>query len=176
MTKREGNMSFTGSQFFSLIMSATESKWLRLSIVLLIWMIIMCEVLDWVKSCEAKYKERKNKKDDNNDDRMGDYYHHLDENHPKEHCFLYNSDFHTQDSTAMVATPAPCTVVQMILKQKQKRAPPWEILGVLSTSDLKQVNKAYRDLAMCVHPDKNSEEGATEAFQAVAHAYELMSQ
>jgi hypothetical protein len=91
----------------------------------------------------------------------------------------YSFDTHCRRlkaKSAVVATLAPCTVVQKILEQKQKQAPPWEILGVLRTSDFQQVKNAYRALSLCVHPDKNSEEGAAEAFQAVAHAYGLMSQ
>lgn len=49
-------------------------------------------------------------------------------------------------------------------------------LGVLRTSDSQQVGGAYRALFLCVHPDQNSEEGAAEAFKAVAHAYRLMTQ
>ena len=50
------------------------------------------------------------------------------------------------------------------------------MLGVLRTSDAQQVNRAYRALSLLVHPDKNKEEGAADAFQVVAHAYGLMTQ
>lgn len=91
----------------------------------------------------------------------------------------YSFDTHCRRlkaKTAVVATPVPCSIVQKILEQKQKQAHPWEILGVLCMSDAQQVKNAYRALSLCVHPDKNSEEGAAEAFQAVARAYGLMSQ
>jgi hypothetical protein len=78
--------------------------------------------------------------------------------------------------TAVVDTPVPCSVVQKILEQKKKQASPWEILGVLRTSDAQQINHAYRALSLLVHPDKPNEEGATEAFQVVAHAFRLMTQ
>jgi hypothetical protein len=78
--------------------------------------------------------------------------------------------------TAVVAAPAPCTVVQKILEQKKRQVSPWEILGVLRTSDPQQVNRAYRALSLRVHPDKNKDEGSAEAFKVVAHAYGLMTQ
>ena len=91
----------------------------------------------------------------------------------------YSFDTHCRRlkaKTAVVATPVPCTVVQKILEMKKNKASPWEILGVLRTSDSQEVNRAYRALSLRVHPDKNTEEGAHEAFQAVAHAYGLMTQ
>lgn len=91
----------------------------------------------------------------------------------------YSFDTHCRRlraKTAVVAAPAPCTIVQKILEQTKRQAPPWEILGVLRTSDSQQVRNAYRALSLRVHPDKNTEEGADAAFQAVAHAYGLMTQ
>ena len=52
----------------------------------------------------------------------------------------------------------------------------YSILGVARDASTADIRKAYRAQALRWHPDKNPEEGAAEAFQAVAHAYGLMSQ
>lgn len=52
----------------------------------------------------------------------------------------------------------------------------YKILEVAETASLDEIRKAYKKLAIKLHPDKhrNSEE-AKEAFQELAEAYEVLS-
>mmetsp|Transcript_26334 Transcript_26334/g.55986 ORF Transcript_26334/g.55986 Transcript_26334/m.55986 type:complete len:540 (-) Transcript_26334:258-1877(-) len=53
----------------------------------------------------------------------------------------------------------------------------YKILGVPRTAQQKEIKKAYRDLALKWHPDKNSEnkEEAEKMFQDISEAYEVLS-
>ena len=48
-------------------------------------------------------------------------------------------------------------------------------LGISRKATDKEIKKAYRKLSIQYHPDKNKEAGATEKFQEVARAYEILS-
>jgi DnaJ family protein B protein 12 len=47
----------------------------------------------------------------------------------------------------------------------------YDILGVNDTCSTEEANKAYKRLALEVHPDKNKQEGATEAFKGKLKGY-----
>jgi DnaJ-class molecular chaperone len=51
----------------------------------------------------------------------------------------------------------------------------YEILGVSPDANETDIKKAYRALSLKYHPDRNSEEGATQIFQSINEAYETMS-
>jgi len=51
----------------------------------------------------------------------------------------------------------------------------YEVLGVDRSVDEKELKKKYRQLAKKYHPDQSTEEGATEKFQEITHAYETLS-
>ncbi|MGL6125139.1 MAG: DnaJ C-terminal domain-containing protein [Metamycoplasmataceae bacterium] len=51
----------------------------------------------------------------------------------------------------------------------------YEILGVSKTADAKEIKKAYRQLAMKYHPDKNSSKDAEEKFKEINEAHECLS-
>ncbi|MGL4251934.1 MAG: DnaJ C-terminal domain-containing protein [Metamycoplasmataceae bacterium] len=51
----------------------------------------------------------------------------------------------------------------------------YEILGVSKNADAKEIKKAYRQLAMKYHPDKNSSKDAEEKFKEINEAHECLS-
>lgn len=51
----------------------------------------------------------------------------------------------------------------------------YEILGVDKKASEKQIKKAFRQLAMKYHPDKNKSKGAVKRFREIAEAYEVLS-
>lgn len=64
----------------------------------------------------------------------------------------------------------------MALKQSKEKNY-YKILGVQRDAGLKQIKKAYRDLALQWHPDKNTEnkEEAEKMFHDIGEAYEVLS-
>ncbi|CAH1393597.1 unnamed protein product [Nezara viridula] len=51
----------------------------------------------------------------------------------------------------------------------------YKILGISKTATMDEIKKAYRQLALKYHPDKNKAAGAEERFKEVAEAYEVLS-
>lgn len=51
----------------------------------------------------------------------------------------------------------------------------YKTLGVKRSATTKEIKKAYRQLSLKYHPDKNSEEGAAEKFAEIARAYEVLA-
>ncbi len=51
----------------------------------------------------------------------------------------------------------------------------YQVLGLDHTASEAEIKKAYRDLALSFHPDKNSEHNAHAQFQLISEAYTILS-
>jgi DnaJ-class molecular chaperone len=51
----------------------------------------------------------------------------------------------------------------------------YEVLGVAKTASAAELKKAYRQLALKYHPDRNKSADATEKFKEISEAYEVLS-
>lgn len=55
-----------------------------------------------------------------------------------------------------------------------RRESPYEVLGVSPSASLDDIKKAYRKLALKLHPDVNKEANAQEKFMRIKHAYNTL--
>lgn len=51
----------------------------------------------------------------------------------------------------------------------------YEVLGVARNAAKDQIKKAYRELALKYHPDRNKDKGAEEKFKEISEAYAVLS-
>ncbi|XP_076459161.1 dnaJ homolog subfamily B member 14-like [Babylonia areolata] len=76
-----------------------------------------------------------------------------------------------KENSAGDYTPEQLTAVRRIKKCKDY----YEVLDVKKDCKESDLKKAYRKLALQMHPDKNKAPGATEAFKAIGNAYAVLS-
>ena len=73
-------------------------------------------------------------------------------------------------------TRAHVEIIEKILHAKEGgRGAHYRVLGIAATANESEIKKAYRKLAIKVHPDKNSAPKSDEAFKAVGLAYATLS-
>lgn len=85
----------------------------------------------------------------------------------------------TNESNGRSYTPKQVQIVKEILQAKDSTSsgtkPHYKVLGVPENATEAQLKKAYRKLAIKIHPDKNSAPQSDEAFKAVGLAYATLS-
>ncbi|GCB83242.1 hypothetical protein scyTo_0023656 [Scyliorhinus torazame] len=71
-----------------------------------------------------------------------------------------------QSSVSLGFTKEQADTIRRIRNSKDS----WEILGMKPGASRDEVNKAYRKMAMLLHPDKCLAPGSEDAFKAVVNA------
>ncbi|GMH40729.1 hypothetical protein BSKO_08633 [Bryopsis sp. KO-2023] len=82
-----------------------------------------------------------------------------------------NAPQSSSDSSRPKATKEQIELVQRIRKSKDF----YDILAISKESSDDDIKRAYKKLALKLHPDKNSAPGAEEAFKGVSRAFSCLS-
>merc|ERR1719431_1097514 len=73
-------------------------------------------------------------------------------------------------SPASNPPPQPSTEQALVMRRVRGGRDPWDMLGVARGCSREELNKAYRKLAMLLHPDKTEVAGAQEVFKLLGAA------
>ncbi|SNX82596.1 related to HLJ1 - Co-chaperone for Hsp40p [Melanopsichium pennsylvanicum] len=65
--------------------------------------------------------------------------------------------------------------MEVVTRIKKAGADFYQVLGVEKTVDENGIKKAYKKLALQLHPDKNGAPGADEAFKSVSKAFSILT-
>jgi len=66
-----------------------------------------------------------------------------------------------------------CVVSQSPVSSARLNGNPYKILGINRSASSQEIRKAYKQLVVIWHPDKNQEEGSKEKFLQITAAYEV---
>ncbi|KAK9479911.1 hypothetical protein V1514DRAFT_326824 [Lipomyces japonicus] len=80
---------------------------------------------------------------------------------------------HNQGRQTRDYTPAQAAAVNRVRKCKHFEY--YAILDIERTAEDGEIKRAYRKLALLMHPDKNGAPGADEAFKMVSKAFQILS-
>lgn len=76
----------------------------------------------------------------------------------------------TASPASTACPPQPSSDQAAVMRRIRGGRDPWDQLGVARGCGREEVNRAYRKLAMLLHPDKTEVAGAQEAFKILGHA------
>eukprot|EP01038_Epipyxis_sp_PR26KG_P015673 gene15673-21199_t len=69
---------------------------------------------------------------------------------------------------------AAVTIIHMMYENSEKGPNHYQLLNVTRDSSISTIKKAYRNLSLELHPDKNKASTASEEFQKVKHAFDVL--
>ena len=92
---------------------------------------------------------------------------------PSVSAWCVNSPF-SLSRCCVFLDPALCTIVMLGLEMQQRGPNYYTKLGITRASHPLEIKRAYKKLSLQLHPDKNPSPDATEQFDAVKQAYDVL--